>query len=171
MANPAPRPALRKAPDAHINPAHPNRNDIDLRETRPVQAPPIRLRDDAAPTLDSVIGADKPAAGMSAVTTQTDVTSTHKHQQDEKAIKQKKSKPAKPTKSKKKSGKGGAGEKTKSKSAKTKKKHANRATSSGKMTLSAEARRKLRAADKARGATLDSTVDALVADLRTPNKG
>lgn len=176
MANPAPRPALRKAPDAHINPAHPNRNEIDLRtkEIRVAQAKPAPLPDKAASSLEDVIRADKPVVGPEVLVEQADKKSAQNGKQNRST----KSKPTKPTKSKK-SGKGGAGEKPKSKSAKSKSKpakakkgkHAKHAANSGKMTLSAEARRKLRAADKARGASLDSTVDALVADLRSPKKG
>lgn len=84
MTNPAPRPALRKAPDAHVNPAHPQAGAVTAtRDRQPASAPVVSpvvtpgvaesapqvdLRSAAATTID-LTGAASPTLGVAVAPT------------------------------------------------------------------------------------------------------
>ena len=169
MANPLPRPALRKAPDANVHPAYPsatvagtvNENDHSI---------DLRGRDQA-----NTSEAEASKAGRLEVVTEESKSSTIQAEHVAEAERQPKRKQSK--KERKKSSKKKARREAKQ-AKKIKRESSNespklaKSPQSGKSgtkrkaEVSPDVRRKLRSSAKARGTDLDGAVDAVVADLR-----
>ncbi len=172
MTNPAPRPALRKAPDADVHPASPSaprHRQIDVRTAPPPPAPlavdrreiDLRSRQTsvtdsetpaaAALASDHVVGhGDTDAEGGTQVAKKSNKKSNKKSSSKKKDASKKKDKKKKKGKGKKKKGKG--------------KKSGARAVDRIDLRTSvpASVRRTLRTGAKARGTSVEGTVDSVL---------